>query len=300
VAMAYFYLDVFQKDKKYTNDLNYYADKALFYDDDLAQSLIAKSMYYMNMGDCKSAIPFLEKALKYNPNSALALNFLSDIYATCIPDTGKYLAHALRGLKINSAASDSSTTSFNYMHVSNALIQNGFVSEAVYNINKSLSYDPDNVSAQYVKAYILYARDKDLNQTKQRIKATLEIDTTRLDVLQELAKGCYYLRDYETSNAYFQAFIEARERYNLNIFRNIDGEIGFVFAQVGKHKESKEFMVKFRNYIDSNPTFAKNVELAMYYSYIGETEKALDHFEMYTKDDKVNYWSILFLKTEPY
>ena len=58
-------------------------------------------------------------------------------------------------------------------------------------------------------------------------------------------------------------------------------------------------MTRFKDYIDNNPTVAKNVELAMYYSYIGETEKALDHFEIYSKDENINYWSILFLDSEP-
>lgn len=299
IAMAYYYLDVFQRDKTHQEDLNFYADKALFYDDELAQSLIAKSMYYMSLGNCKSAIPFLEKALKYNPNSALALNFLSDIYATCVPDAGQYLRHALKGLEVNIAANDSSSTSFNYMHVSNALVQNGFVQEAVHYIDKSIGYDPNNLFSDYVKAYILYARDKDLPKTRERLRATLDRDTTRLDVLQELAKVCYYLRDYESSYNYFKAFDDARERYNMDIFKNIDGEIAFVYAQMGKMRESQEFMVRFKDYVDKNPTVAKNVELAMYYSYIGETEKALDHFEIYANDDDVHYWSLLFLDREP-
>lgn len=165
IAMAYYYLDIFQRDKLHQEDLNFYADKALFYDDELAQSLIAKSMYYMSLGNCKSAIPFLKKALKYNPNSAIALNFLSDIYATCVPDAGNYLRHTLKGLEVNIAANDSSSTSFNYMHLSNALVQNGFVQEAEHYINKSLSYNPNNLFSDYVKAYILYARDKDLPKT---------------------------------------------------------------------------------------------------------------------------------------
>lgn len=299
IAMAYYYLDIFQRDKKYQEDINFYADKALFYDDELAQSLISKSMYYMSLGNCKSAIPFLERALTYNPNSAIALNFLSDIYATCVPDTRNYLRHALKGLKVNIAANDSTSTSFNYMHVSNALVQNGFVQEAEYYINKSLSYNPNNIFSDYVKAYILYARDKDLPKTRERLRATLDKDTTRLDVLQELAKVCYYLRDYESSYNYFKAFDDARERYNMDIFKNIDGEIAFVYAQMGKTRESQEFMLRFKDYVDNNPTVAKNVELAMYYAYIGETEKALDHFEIYANDEDVHYWSLLFLDREP-
>jgi tetratricopeptide (TPR) repeat protein len=216
-----------------------------------------------------------------------------------VPDTRKYLTHALRGLELNITVNDSSDTSFNYMHLSNALVQNGFVDEAVHYVNRALVYDPKNLFAEYVKAYILYARDKDLKKTRERLELTLLKDTTRLDVLQEVAKVCYYLRDYEDSYDYFKAFEDAREQYNLDIFKNINGEIAYVYAQVGEVEESELFMKRFKSYIDNNPTIAKNIELAMYYAYIGETEMALKHFELYTKEDNVNYWSLLFLGSEP-
>jgi TolB-like protein/AraC-like DNA-binding protein len=298
-AMAYYFMDVFRADKPHLDDLNYFADQALLFDDELAQALIAKSLYYKIKGDCKKAVPYLEKAISYNPNSALALNFLSDIYAICLPDTEKYLIHALKGLELNIKASDSATASINYMHVSNALVQNGFIREAEHYISKSMSYDPNNIFADYVGAYILLARDQDLAATRERLETIFAKDTTRLDVLQEVAKVCYYQRDWESSYQYFWAFDNGRIRYGLEIFKNIDGEIAYVYEKVGEIEESRQFMIKYRDYIDTNLTFSQDIELAMYYAYIGETEKAMQHFETYSKDPRVNYWSILFLDIEP-
>lgn len=299
IAMAYYYMDVFQANKTHLDDLNYFADQALLYDDELAQGLIAKSLYYRTKGDCERAIPYLDKALVYNPNSGLALNFMSDIYALCLPDTEKYLIHALKGLEINTIASDSATTSINYMHVSNALVQNGFVEEAEHFIKISKKFDPNNIFADYLEAYILYARDQDLQATRERLEQTLSRDTTRLDVLQEVAKVCYYQRDWESSYAYFRSFVDARDRLNLDIFKNIDGEIAYVFNKVGEAEESKKFMVSYRDYIEVNPNFSKDLDMAMFESYIGETEKAIQLFETYSKDPRVNYWSLLFLDSEP-
>ena len=97
------------------------------------------------------AVPYLEKALEYNPNSALVINILSDFYTNYIPNTGKYLEYALKGIGLDIAAHDSVTASFIYLHVSNAFIQSGFIKEAEKYINKSLEYDPENLYSEYVK-----------------------------------------------------------------------------------------------------------------------------------------------------
>ena len=299
IAMAYFYLDIFKTVKQYKDEINFYADKALFYDSTLEQSLIAKSLYYQSVGSCDLAVPYLEKALKYNPNSTLALNYLSDIYTTCLPNTGKYLENALKMLQLDVAAKDSSTTSINYLHVSNAFIQSGFVNEAEYYINKSLDYNPKNIFSDYVKDYIQYARDKDLQNLKEGLVATLQKDTTRLDVLQEVGKVCYYMRDYPLSYMYFKKFTEARDQYGLDIFQHMDAEIGYVFNKMGYIEDSKKFFSEYKTYADGSSSIYKNVELAMYYSYHNQTEKALEHLKLFSEEEDYHYWILLFLEIDP-
>lgn len=300
VAMAYYYLDIFKAVKKYKDEINYYADKALFYDSTLEQSLVAKSLYYQSVGECDLAVPYLEKALEYNPNSTLALNYLSDIYTSCVPNTGKYLENALKVNKLNIATNDSTTTSINYLHLSNAFIQSGFVDEAEYYINKSLDYNPNNIFSDYVKAYIQFARDKDLAKTKERLITTLKKDTTRIDVLQELGKICYYMRDYPSSFKYFKKFSDTRKQYGLDIFQHMDAEIGYVYREMGYIKESQKYFEDYKNYVDANTSIYKNIELAMYFSYMGETKKAMDYLKRFAEDEEdYHYWTILFLKLDP-
>ncbi len=102
----------------------------------------------------------IEKALEYNPNEAFIINALSDFYAQYKPDTEKYLEYALKGIQLNIAANDSVSASFIYLHLSNAFVQTGFVPEAERYINKSLQYSPDNLFAEYLKAYVLYAKNQ--------------------------------------------------------------------------------------------------------------------------------------------
>ena len=96
-AMAYYYLDTYQTEKKHLAQLNHYAEQAMLLDAQLPQSLIAKALYYMANSDYLRAVDFFEKALEYNPNADLVYPFLVELYANYLPDTEKYLEYALRG-----------------------------------------------------------------------------------------------------------------------------------------------------------------------------------------------------------
>lgn len=140
---------------------------------------------------------------------------LSNLYANYIPNTSKYLTHALKGIQLDIAANDSITRSFIYLNLSNAFIQNGFIEEANEYIDKSLDYNSDNYFAPYVKAFIQYAIDKDIEQTKTALKAELKKDSTRIDILQEVAKLYYFQEKYDTAYLYYEKFVEARIVYNF-------------------------------------------------------------------------------------
>ena len=56
--------------------------------------------------------------------------YLIDLYVNHLPDTEKYLEYALRGLRIDISAYDSTIASINYLHIANAFIQAGFVEQA--------------------------------------------------------------------------------------------------------------------------------------------------------------------------
>ncbi|MCK5337888.1 MAG: hypothetical protein KAJ50_03715, partial [Bacteroidales bacterium] len=99
IAIAYYLLDVLLAEKKYSELIGYYSDKALLIDPQLPYSLIARAVFYMNNKAYEQALPYLEKALEYNPNSDVAIRFLADFYANHTPDTEKYLEYALLGIR---------------------------------------------------------------------------------------------------------------------------------------------------------------------------------------------------------
>ncbi|MFC2132422.1 helix-turn-helix domain-containing protein, partial [Bacteroidota bacterium] len=177
IAIAYYFLDENQAEKKYSAQINNYADKALLLDSQLPQSLIAKALFYITNREYQLAVSYLEKALEYNPNNDLVFAFLVDLYVNHLPDTEKYLEYAIKGIRLDIAAYDSITASIIYLHISNSFVQSGFINEAEMYINKSLEYSPENLYSEYVKAYILYAKDRDLEKIKNRLIETLKKDS---------------------------------------------------------------------------------------------------------------------------
>jgi TolB-like protein/AraC-like DNA-binding protein/Tfp pilus assembly protein PilF len=299
MAITYYFLDAFQAEKKYSERIDYYAGKALSIDDKLAQSLIAKALFFINKDQNSKAVPYLEKALEYNPNSAPVINLLSDFYTRYSPDTEKYLEYALKGIRLNIAAYDSNTASYIYMHVSNAFIQSGFVSEAELYINKSLEYNPDNLYSEYIKAYILYSKNRDLSRLKSLLINVLNKDSTRLDVLQETAKTCYFMRDYKSAYKYYKRFIDLNKAQNLDIYGSEDAKIGMVLSKIGLEAESEEYFKKFKDYAENDKSLYKHLNLALYYSYKGDTLRAIDQMKLFSQEKSYHYWTIIFLRQDP-
>ncbi|MCB9277254.1 MAG: helix-turn-helix domain-containing protein [Lewinellaceae bacterium] len=299
LAVAYFFLDYYHTNKLYSEQINQYADKALLYAPQSPQSLIAKALFYIHQGEYASALPHLEKALEYNPNSALAINILSDFYTRFVPNTEKYLEYALKGIRIDIASNDSSAASFIYLHVSNAFAQSGFVEEAEKYIDKSLAYDPDNLYAAYVKAYILYARDQDLAQTRAMLLETLKRGPGRLDVMQEVGKICYFMRDYEEAYRYYNEFAQIREAQNLDIFQVENAKIAMVMRKMGKHAEATKYMQRFRDYTEKDQSIYKALNRAMIAAYDGNTQAAIQHIQEFSEEGNYHYWILLFLEIDP-
>ncbi|WP_319480939.1 helix-turn-helix domain-containing protein [uncultured Draconibacterium sp.] len=299
VAISYYFLDVNQKEKQYTEQINNFADKALLYDSRSAESLIAKALYYIQMEEYNLALPHLEKALEYNPNSSAVVQMLADLYARVIPNTAKYLEYALKGIQLDIAASDSIGKSFIYLHLSNALIQNGFIDEAATYIDKSLDFNPENYYAPLVKTYILYAKDGDAERTKKLMLNEWRKDTSRLDLLQEVAKVYYFEEDYDSAFYYFEKFVDARDKYGLNIYPQEDVKIAWVYKKMGLKEQAAKFFDNYKEYCNNDESIYKSASMAVMYAYEGKYEEAVEQLKIFATQDNYQYWILVFEQKDP-
>lgn len=298
-GMACYYLDMFQTEKMYVDKLGAYADKAILHDSRLAESLMTKGMYYLIRKEYKEALPYLERALEYNPNSTEVLGLLTDFYYMYLPNTGKYLEYALKGLKLNANSGDSVSISYFHLRLGNALIQSGFVDQALEHIDKSLEYNPENAFSRYVRAFVLYAKEGDLKRTRELLQIEFQRDTTRYDILQDIAKVSYYLKEYDEAYNYYKRFNFQRETRKIDAFEHENLVIGRVYELAGEDEKAKAFYERYRQYLERDQTVYKNIGLAVYYCQMNERAKALEHMRLFTQEDNIQYWVILFMDKGP-
>lgn len=298
LAIAYYYLDLYKKEKQYTETINNYADKALLYDSKLTESLIAKALYYMHIGDYRLAVPHLEKALEYNPNASGVVNILSSIYSNALPNTGKYLEYALKGIQLD-VADNNITQSYTYLHLSNALVQSGFTDEALFYIDKSLEINPDNPYAPYLKAYIRYAKNQDIKQTLNTLKRELRKDTTRLDILQEVAKLHYFQKEFDSAYHYYKPFNDIRKSQGLGIYPQEDIKIGYTYEKMGHQEEADSLITAYAEYCENDQSIYQPASMAVLYAYEGRYAEAIEQYEEFSTKNHFMYWMILFMTMDP-
>ncbi|EAR02914.1 helix-turn-helix domain-containing protein [Maribacter sp. HTCC2170] len=299
IAISYYFLDIDKKHKQYTELINNYADKALLYDSKSDLSLIAKALYYAQTDEYRLALPHLEKALEYNPNSTPVVQMLADLYARAIPNTDKYLEYALKGVQLDIAANDSVAKGYIYLHLSNALVQSGFVDESITFINESLNYDPKNYYSPLVKVYVEYAKNENMEETTKQLTSEWSKDTTRLDLMQEVAKFHYFQEDYEKAFHYYKKFADSREAYNLDIYPQEDIKISKVYKEMGLDKEASTFFNSYAEYCEKDQSIYKSASMAVKYAYEGELDEAMEQLKNFATEDNYQYWILLFMRKDP-
>ena len=293
LAISYYLLEMFQAEKQYTEKINSYSDKALLYDSKSAESLTSKAFYYIQTKEYSLALPYLKKALEYNPNSSLVIQTLADFYFRLVPDTEKYLKFALKGVQRNVAANDSVTQSYTYLQLANALVSAGFIDEAEKYIDLSLNYHAENYYAPHLKALILFARDGNVKRTRKLLIKEWKKDTTRLDILQDIAKMYYVDEEYDTAYFYFKKFVEAREKRGLDIYAAENAKIALVYEKVGLDEEAKKFYKSYSDYCEKDQSIYRSVNLAIKYAYEGKIERAMEQLKLFSNENNYPYWFLL-------
>lgn len=299
LAISYYYLDINQAEKQYTDIINNYADKSLLYDSKSAESLISKALYYINIHEFRLAVPYLEKALEYNPNSSSVVQILADIYSRVIPDTAKYLKYALLGLQIDIEANDSITKSYMYLSLSNAFIQNGFVDQANKYIDLSLTYNPKNYYAPFLKVFIQYATHQNIEKTTKALVNEWKKDTLRLDILQEVGKFYYFQENYNKAYYYYKKFVDTRQKNGLNIYPQENLKIGYVYEKIGKVKEAETLYKAYDIYCKNDQSIYQPASLAMKYLKENKPELAIQQLNKFASNNNYQYWILLFLEKDP-
>ena len=299
LAISYYFLDLFQPAKPHLEDINTYADKALLLNPDLDESLLGKGLYYMHSEKYELAIEFFDKVLARSSDTGWIHNLLSTIYVLHLPNTERYLHHTIQGIPYAVAGKDSVTISMAYMHLGNALTQNGFLTEAKPYLEKSLRYQPNNLFAEMVAISVELGQNNDLDQAYQSLQALLAKDSTFLATLQEIAKIAYYKGEYEISWNYYHRFLEIKQASGLNIYPGEDIRIAHVLAHIDRPAEAAAYRESYLAYIQEDASIYRYLGYAMYYTSTGEKDKAITYLQTFSEQEGYPLALVMLLDQDP-
>lgn len=299
MAICYYYLDLYAAEKQFAREISELSDRALFLDPELFASQVAKGLFYMQDRQYTLAIEYFEKALDFSPNSVSAHNFLSEIYNIYLPNTKRYLTHALNAIRLDNTNTDSTLTSISFLHLSNALAQTGFFDEAEVFAQKSIALDSTNLFSQYLYPYIKMAQGNDLETTVGLVKEVLKKDTTRLDIIQEVAKLYYTMDKPEEAAFYYDVFTTIKTQYGLKMFDGESIKIAYIYDHLGREEEAKEQMKIYYAYAQNDNSIYKDLMFSSYHAYMGDIDKAIEYLKKFSEQRDYFYWLVMMMKDDP-
>lgn len=271
----------------------------MLYDSRSAKSLIAKALYYINVNEYRLAVPHLKKALEYNPNSSSVVQILADLYSRAIPDTGKYLQYALKGLQLDIETNDSISKSYMYLALSNAFVQNGFTNEAKKYIDLSLDNNPENYYAPFLNVFIQYAQHQNIERATNALENEWKKDTTRLDIMQEVGKFYYFQEKYDRAFYYYDKFVKIKENNGLSMYPQENLKIGLVYDKMGLHESAEDFYKAYAEYCKNDQSIYQPASLAMKYLHEENPNLAIEQLKLFATKNNYQYWVLLFLEEDP-
>ena len=68
---------------------------------------------------------------------------------------------------------------------------------------------------------------------------------------------------------------------------------------MGKDEEAEKFLDEYKQYADEDLSIYKNLSLSMYYAYQGDSDKAIEHLKLFSKEDNYMIWVPIFTPIDP-
>jgi len=78
-----------------------------------------------------------------------------------------------------------------------------------------------------------------------------------------------------------------------------NAKIALVYSEAGHKAESEKLLADYLLYAENDNSIYKQLSLAAYYSYKGESKKAIEHLKLFSQQEDYFYWILVFLEIDP-
>ena len=303
LADTYSLLDTGKNEGNYADTINYFADQAILFDNENDKCLIAKAKILISQRDYEPAINYLQKAIEYNPNSAISYRLLSDACAQWgIASTAQYLEYALKSVKYNVLETDSWAKSVDYNRLARALRGTGFYNEALNNIERALDLFPASSWHITEKCEILMdSTGLECDKSNYLLGIRLlneKFENDNTDILINAFLLQYYYCNGDFQNAYkcyngLDANYQVKEKYL--------SRYAVVLKRLGMQKESDNCIEQFEKLKDNwdyGDYFITGLMIRLY-CLKNDTANAMKELQLFGQQDYLFGNNIRQLKDEP-
>lgn len=304
LAITYYMMNSSGSENNYSHEICKYADLAMSYDNQHDICLISKAYDYINKMEYEMAIPYLERALKYNPNSIEAIRQLRDIYEwPHFPDREKFLEYALKAIRMDIPSIDYDKTtnlSDDYYRLGIAFRASGFFEEAILFLNRSIEINPDNnIQQTLTKCEVILDMEGNYQQAKDILLECVQKYSADQWVHGYLGRTYYLLRDYANALEHYQKAAEIRSNQNLPDYGPRIGRLAVIYLNKGETKKSGEYINLYFEFAESQDGNARHFHLCGAYSLKRDKKNAIEQMEKYSRLKDYNYFQIRLFKDDP-
>jgi TolB-like protein len=281
------------------------ADRALSYDDKLAEVYYVRGLYYLENGKSEQAVTEFDKALKYNPNYwevyADKGSLLYSMYIDHL-DFVKAIENLNKAISINHGK-ELRNLLFNLARVYDDA---GFREKFLYYINEYNKLIPLDTNSFWNSGVY---NELSLGNYEKAFEIGNKIysrDSNNIGNLLSLGEYYGVFGQYKESLKYYKKYISTLKNLGqldlLHMHR-----IGYVFWQNGFKKEAEYYFNEQKRICEESIkmgrsysfTFRANYDLAGVYAFMGDRDKAYENLRVWAKIPVFPLWWVGTIKEDP-
>ncbi len=205
LANTYRLLNTENNSDRYAQEILYYTDKAILYDNENDKCLIAKARILISQNDYELAINYLEKAVEYNPNSAISYRLIArttTIGGLGLANSEKCVENAIKAIKYNLLEENPEIKSEDYFSLARALRTAGLYTEAWQTITLAIELNPPNSLLLTEKCELIIDStgnyDWALNLLNEKLLTNPNDFRINLNILKDYYHNDDFLNAYKT------------------------------------------------------------------------------------------------------
>jgi TolB-like protein/AraC-like DNA-binding protein/Tfp pilus assembly protein PilF len=291
-------------DENYLDSVIILADRALSYDDQLAEAHYTRAEYFLQCGKFEEAFKEYDKAIKYNPNYSEAYNgkgYKMQIWDYHYMDFVKGLENIHKAVRINHGRElpyflrelgDAYGIFAGFREKANSYYQ-----EALELDGDTTSYlrrlaEEESVSGNYAKSIQIY------NKCYVR-------DSNEVGIAWALASNYELSGRYKEALKYVKKFENNLEAYPWLVYTS-RRVIGMVYLKNGYKNEADRWFREQKRVSEESIRMGRwysidaNYDVAALYAFMGEKDKAYENLRMVNKIHICPLWLLNLIKNDPF